>query len=86
MHGIIASGEAFNIMMDSMKKLGLDIEVLKLGIINPFPEKMVAKFMQKHPTVMVAEEVDPVIETACRSLAQKKGLSVNITGKPLRTL
>ncbi|WMT45158.1 MAG: indolepyruvate ferredoxin oxidoreductase subunit alpha [Cuniculiplasma divulgatum] len=81
MHGIIASGEAFNIMMDSMKKLGLDIEVLKLGIINPFPEKMVAEFMQKHPTVIVAEEVDPVIETACRSLAQKKGLSVNITGK-----
>ncbi len=81
LHGVIASGEAFNIMMDSLKKLGLDIEVLKLGIINPFPEKIVAEFMQKHPSVIVAEEVDPVIETACRSLAQKYGLSVNITGK-----
>lgn len=79
--GIIASGEAFNIIFDVLNKVGHDYEILKLGIINPFPDGQVEQFLRRHSVILVAEEVDPVIESKTRQLAQRKGVEVQISGK-----
>ena len=53
---------------------------MKLGLINPLPEKLIRDFAAAHDTVYVIEELDPVIENHC------KALGVNVIGKALLPL
>ena len=80
-HGIITSGEAYNVVRDVSNKLNLDIEILKLGFTNPFPENMVSDFISRHRHIIVVEEVDPIMEIKARSVAQVNGFDVEIIGK-----
>ena len=80
-HGIITSGEAYNVVRDVLNKLNLDIEILKLGFTNPFPENMVSDFISRHSNIIVVEEVDPIMEIKTRSVAQVNGFDVEIIGK-----
>lgn len=80
-HGIITSGEAYNVVRDVLNKHGLDTEVLKLGFTNPVPEEMMLEFMSRHREIIVVEEVDPIIESDVRNLSQMKRLDVTVHGK-----
>jgi indolepyruvate ferredoxin oxidoreductase alpha subunit len=44
-----------------------DASVLKLGLINPLPVKLIADFAATVDMLYVVEELDPVIETHCRA-------------------
>ncbi|MFP3208390.1 MAG: indolepyruvate ferredoxin oxidoreductase subunit alpha [Nitrososphaeria archaeon] len=79
--GAITSGAAYNSLMDALQLLGLEMDVLKLGMSNPFPEGLVAGFLEGHRTVFVVEELDPFLEVRTRALAQMRGLGVRIVGK-----
>ena len=41
--------------------------VLKLGMINPMPVELIRDFASKVDTLIVVEELDPIIETHCRA-------------------
>ena len=49
--------------------------VLKIGLINPLPVEKIKTFASKVGKLVVVEELDPIIETHCRSLG------LEITGK-----
>lgn len=51
--------------------LGDKVSILKLGMINPLPEKLIKDFAQKVDKVIVLEELDPVIENHCKQLGIK---------------
>ena len=51
--------------------------ILKLGMVNPLPVKLIKDFASKVKRIVVVEELDPIIENHCKSL----GLNVN--GKDL---
>ena len=51
--------------------LGDKVSILKLGMINPLPEKLVKDFAQKVDKVIVLEELDPIIENHCKQLGIK---------------
>ena len=51
--------------------------ILKLGMVNPLPVKLIKDFAAKVKKLVVVEELDPIIENHCKSL----GLKVN--GKDL---
>lgn len=68
--GIITSGTCYQYVKEV---LGDSVSVLKLGLVNPLPEKLVREFAERHERVVVIEELDPVIENHCKSL----GLSVD---------
>lgn len=55
--------------------LGEDACILKLGLINPLPEKLIKDFAAKVDRVVVLEELDPIIENHC------KQLGINVSGK-----
>ena len=55
--------------------LGEDACILKLGLINPLPEKLIKDFAAKVDKVVVLEELDPIIENHC------KQLGINVSGK-----
>lgn len=63
--GIITSGPSFNYALEAF---GDTASYLKLGLVNPLPEKLLKDFAAKYETVYVIEELDPVIESHCKAL------------------
>jgi indolepyruvate ferredoxin oxidoreductase alpha subunit len=63
--GIITSGVAYQY---SKEALGDNASYLKLGIVHPLPVKLIKDFAAKVKKLYVVEELDPVIETHCRSI------------------
>lgn len=51
--------------------LGDKVSILKLGMINPLPEKLIKDFAQKVDKIIVLEELDPIIENHCKQLGIK---------------
>lgn len=79
--GIITSGVSYNYVIEALDTLGVEAEVLKLGITHPIPEKMMSDFLRKHETVVIVEELEPFLETHARRLAHLHEISVKIEGK-----
>ena len=75
--GIISSGTAYQYVKEVF---GEDVSVLKLGIINPMPEKLILDFASKVKRLVVVEELDPFIEDHCKKLGLK------VSGKDLFSL
>jgi indolepyruvate ferredoxin oxidoreductase alpha subunit len=78
--GIIASGIAYNYVKEACSLLDLDAEIYKIAVTHPLSEN-IADFLKRHDEVMVVEELEPVMETEIRNIAQKKGIPVKIHGK-----
>ncbi|MBR2764517.1 MAG: indolepyruvate ferredoxin oxidoreductase subunit alpha [Blautia sp.] len=70
--GIITSSTSYQYVKEVF---GDSVSVLKLGIVNPLPEKLILDFAAKVEKLAVVEELDPIIEEHVRRL----GLAV--TGK-----
>jgi indolepyruvate ferredoxin oxidoreductase alpha subunit len=68
--GIITSGTAYQYVKEVF---GDSVSVLKLGMVNPLPVKLVKDFAAKVDRLVVVEELDSIIEDHCRKL----GLSVS---------
>jgi indolepyruvate ferredoxin oxidoreductase alpha subunit len=79
--GVITSSAAFNYVIDSAEHSKADLDILKLGFSHPLPNQLVGDFLRAHDTVAVIEELEPILETAVRALAQHKGISTRILGK-----
>ena len=50
---------------------GDSVSVLKIGLVNPLPDKLILDFASKVDEVIVVEELDPIIEERCRILGLK---------------
>ncbi|MCM1024204.1 MAG: indolepyruvate ferredoxin oxidoreductase subunit alpha [Prevotella sp.] len=72
--GIITSGISYQYAREAM---GDKASYLKLGIVNPLPEKLIKDFCSKYKKVYVIEELDDIIESHC------KKLGLNVVGKEL---
>ena len=79
--GIITSGVSYSYVNEALEFLNLKAPVLKIGFINPLPEKLITSFLRKFKHVIVVEENDPFIETQIMAIAQKNGLGLKIHGK-----
>ena len=72
--GIICSGTCYRYVKEVF---GDRASVLKLGMVNPLPEKLITDFASKVDRLVVIEELDPVIENHC------KALGLTVEGKSL---
>ena len=72
--GIITSGTSYQYVKEVF---GDRVSVLKLGLIHPLPVKLIQKFAASVERVVVVEELDPIIETHCKSIG------VAVEGKSL---
>ena len=72
--GIITSGTSYTYVKEVC---GDDISVLKLGLVNPLPVKLIKEFAEKFSRIIVIEELDPIIENHC------KALGIAVEGKNL---
>ncbi|MBQ5810021.1 MAG: indolepyruvate ferredoxin oxidoreductase subunit alpha [Clostridia bacterium] len=72
--GIIAAGDCYQYAVEA---LGNKASYLKIGMVNPLPEKMITDFASKVKHVVVVEELDGVIETYCKTIG------VDVAGKDI---
>lgn len=81
--GFIASGVSRAYLNDVLEEDGLTgtVKVLSLGMTYPLPENRIAAFLADCSRVVILEELEPVIETEIRALAQKRGIVAEIWGK-----
>ncbi|WP_236993895.1 indolepyruvate ferredoxin oxidoreductase subunit alpha [Methanomassiliicoccus luminyensis] len=75
--GVIASGVAYTYAREWLD----GVAVLKLGFSYPVPERMVLDFLRGKKTVVVLEELEPILEDEVRRIAQQSGINVEILGK-----
>lgn len=73
--GVITSGAAYQYTKEA---LGEKAAVLKLGIVNPLPVKLIQDFASKFEKIYIIEELDGIIEEHCRNIGVK-----NIMGKEI---
>ncbi|MDL2206378.1 indolepyruvate ferredoxin oxidoreductase subunit alpha [Eubacteriales bacterium OttesenSCG-928-N13] len=71
--GVICSGIAYQYVREALP----EASILKLGIVNPIPEKAIRAFAAKVDTLYVLEELEPVIEE------QVKAMGIDAIGKQL---
>lgn len=74
--GIITSGTCYQYVKEIF---GDSVSVLKLGMINPLPTKLLRDFAAKVERLVVVEELDGVIERHC------KAIGLTVEGKDLFT-
>ena len=81
--GVVASSAAVNYVLDAVKECGLSdtVGVFRLGMAWPLPENALLEFLRGKDTVLVLEELEPLVEEALRAMAQKNGLTLTILGK-----
>ena len=70
--GIITSSTSYQY---AKEVFGENASILKLGMINPLPEKLILDFAEKVDKLVIIEELDPIIENHC------KALGLEVTGK-----
>ena len=68
--GIITSSTSYQYVKEVF---GDSVSVLKLGMANPLPVKLIKDFACKVEKLVVVEEMDPIIENHCKAL----GLAVS---------
>lgn len=66
--GIITAGASY---IYAKEAFGDTVSYLKLGLVNPLPEKLIRDFAENVEKVIVIEELDPIIETYVKSLGIK---------------
>ncbi|MEM3580363.1 MAG: indolepyruvate ferredoxin oxidoreductase subunit alpha [Candidatus Bathyarchaeia archaeon] len=80
-YGIISSSSACNYAVEAAGILGLDVDVLKLGMTHPLPEKMIGKFLKEHSKVVVVEELEPYLELHVKAIAKDHAPLTEVFGK-----
>lgn len=70
--GIITSSTSYQYVKEVF---GDNASILKLGLVNPLPEKLILDFASKVEKLCIVEELDPIIEDHC------KKLGLEVTGK-----
>jgi indolepyruvate ferredoxin oxidoreductase alpha subunit len=79
--GIIAWGLPYLSLLDVLEDAPQKPDILKLGMVVPFPRRLVADFLTHHAQVKILEELDDVLETEIKALAFDLSLHTRIIGK-----
>ena len=74
--GVITSGIPYQYVKEALP----NASVLKLGMVNPLPKKLISEFAEKVDTLYIVEELDPVIEE------QVKSWGIKAIGKEIFTV
>ncbi len=81
--GIITAGISYAYVKEAIKilKLKNKVQILKLGLSYPLPNKLLVEILNNSDKILVVEEVEPIVENQVRSIAQNNGITIPIEGK-----
>lgn len=79
--GIITLGISFNYVLEALKELNLKLPVLKLGFTYPLPEQTIKNFIKNLKSVLIVEELEPIVENELKGLVEDINPKLQISGK-----
>lgn len=81
--GIVCSGVGYAYAKEIIGWLEIQdqVAILKLGLANPLPQRLVSNFLQDYNRVLVLEDGFPYVEEEIKRLCSDKKLQVEILGK-----
>jgi indolepyruvate ferredoxin oxidoreductase alpha subunit len=79
--GIVTSGVSYNYVKEIAETLNLNVNILKLGMTHPLPQKKCEKFINSCNTLIIVEELEPLLEQQFKALAYDLQSDVTILGK-----
>ncbi|MGP8336949.1 MAG: indolepyruvate ferredoxin oxidoreductase subunit alpha [Methanosarcinaceae archaeon] len=78
--GVIASGIASVYAKEAILDIGLDVSFLKISTY-PVPKGLIKKMLEHADTILVIEELEPVVEDRVKIIANEIGSDARILGK-----
>jgi indolepyruvate ferredoxin oxidoreductase alpha subunit len=80
---VITSGNAYTKIKKVMEaqKVGNGTKLLKIGALNPLPERFICENLKDVKEALVIEEIEPYLEEKIQNIVSRKGLSTKIYGK-----
>ncbi len=81
--GIICNGVSYLYAYDAVKELGIEnkTKILRIGLSNPMPVKMISEFAKGCEKILVIEEGEPFMEEKVKSILQEAQLVLPVRGK-----
>jgi indolepyruvate ferredoxin oxidoreductase, alpha subunit len=81
--GIISAGITVAYVHEAVKDLGLtdQVSILKLGMTNPLPDRMIKRFIENVDSIIVVEELEPYLEEYVKARCLDAGRLLPIFGK-----
>ena len=81
---VVADGVAYQYVKEVLEEAGAKgVRLVKISTPVPLPREFVLEALDGADRVLVVEELEPVVETQLRALAQEEGLKVAVRGKDL---
>ncbi|RLI15703.1 MAG: indolepyruvate ferredoxin oxidoreductase subunit alpha [Candidatus Hecatellales archaeon] len=74
--GVIACGISYTYAKEALRRLGVDLPVLKLLTQYPLPERLIENFIGSLDKVVIVEELDPFVELHVKAIAKDYGVKV----------
>jgi len=81
--GIITSGVSFEYAKEALLELGLNSPIAKIGLTYPISKSFVSDFIKDKKTVLVLEELEPILENFVKQIAKEANPNLVIHGKDL---
>jgi indolepyruvate ferredoxin oxidoreductase alpha subunit len=74
---------SFNYVRDAVSDLGMgdQVSILRLGFSWPMPRELCKRFLRQVESVLVVEELEPIMENDLKAIAQEDGITIPIKGK-----
>ncbi len=79
--GVVATGVGFRHTLEACRILGIEPSMLVLGAVWPFPEDLIARFLEPLERLVVVEELSPFVEEAVERVARRANPGLEILGK-----
>ena len=84
-YGVVTTGVSFFYVKEVLSKMGLEgrVSLLKIASINPLPLKVIKEFLSRHKTILVLEELAPLIESGLKIIISEnpKHAGIRVYGK-----
>jgi len=80
-NGIVTSGVSYNYVMEIVNDMNLNVKILKLGMTHPIPSKMCKEFIKSCKSIVIVEELEPILENQFKVMAHDLGSNVKVYGK-----
>jgi len=82
--GVIVAGVSYTYLQELRQRSPEDfseVAIFKVGAVYPLPQQELRDFLKELDTVLVLEELEPIIETQLLALIAEAGLPVKVLGK-----
>jgi len=81
--GIIVSGVSYNYVIDALDELNIKLPILKIGLSFPLPTEKTKKFIKNKKSVLIVEELEPLMEDEVKIIAKDANHKLKVYGKDI---